>query len=150
MSTRVASTPPCTVPASLRCSSVASSRTRARPSSAVRSATPRTAAKPALLKSVTTTPYPGGGLSRTRGGPEAVKSRHVVGGELEVGDVRVRPDPLGVAGLGDDHDAVLQVPTDDHLRRCSSCLLGDVHDRRVLEGPAAQCAVALEGDAAGA
>src|SRR3954465_7640352 len=61
MSRRVGSTPPWTVPPPFRCSSVASRRKRAVPSWAVRSRTPRTAAKPAVLLSVTIAPYPRGG-----------------------------------------------------------------------------------------
>ena len=50
---------------------------------------------------------------------ERVQGGHVVGGQLEAGDVGVGPDPLLLGRLRDHHDAVLEVPADDHLgRRC--------------------------------
>ena len=79
---------------------------------------------------------------------EGVQGGHVVGGQLEAGDVGVGPDPLLLGRLRDHHDAVLEVPADDHLGGGAAEPVGDAGDRRVLEGAAAQGAVALEDDAA--
>ena len=80
-------------------------------------------------------------------GVEPVDGGHLVGGELEVEDVEVLGDALGLGGLRDDRPSVLQAPAQHDLGGALAVRLGDLADHRVLEG-AGVLAVAVEGDPA--
>src|ERR1035441_10618482 len=59
-------------------------------------------------------------------GLELIQAGHVVGGKGEAEQVQVRLDALRPGGLGDDDDAELKVPAQDHLRGRHAVRGGDL------------------------
>src|SRR3954447_5487212 len=80
-------------------------------------------------------------------GLEPVDRSDLVGRELEVDDVEVLRDPLRLGGLRDHRAALLDAPTQQHLRGRLAARLGDAGDDGILQG-AGVLALAVEGDAA--
>src|SRR5919206_895607 len=80
-------------------------------------------------------------------GLQPVDGGHLVGVELEVEDVDVLGDALGLHGLGDDRAAVLGPPAEHDLGRRLAVRLRDAADHRILQRRGV-AAVAVEGDAA--
>ena len=68
---------------------------------------------------------------------ERVDPGDVVGGQLHPRGLEVRDDALGRHGLGDDHEALGEVPRDDHLGRRRAADLGDLRDHGIGEEVAA-------------
>src|SRR6516165_3945128 len=62
--------------------------------------------------------------------------RDVVFAQLEVEHVEVTRNPLGVHRLGDHDVTDLQMPTNNHLRRCLAVGIGDAGDCRMIQEPA--------------
>jgi hypothetical protein len=66
-------------------------------------------------------------------GVEGVDCCRLVGGELEVEDVDVLGDALGLGGLRDDRAPVLDAPAEHDLGRALVVRLRDLADDRVLQ-----------------
>ena len=80
-------------------------------------------------------------------GVERVDRGHLVGGELEVEDVDVLGDAVGLGGLRDDRAPVLDPPAQHDLGGGLAVRLSDAADHGVLEG-AGVLTVAVERDSA--
>ena len=64
---------------------------------------------------------------------EVVDVLHLLFSETEVEDLAVLLDPGGSDGLGDDDDAPLDLPAEDHLGRALAVLGGDVSQLGVVQ-----------------